>query len=458
MSKFETRSGVRAQTFPHEEQRFALSVNSADRSGLKQRQFRRALQTSLAAPGGFAVRLHPFVSLFAASLIVFAPFQAAAQDNDQDRNTSVRNRPRPEYDPVGVRLGGFDLNASLDLAATSTDNLFAEETGEDEDTFLTLSPYARLSSHWSRHSVSAEAGASFSSYNDFSSEDAETGFGALHGRFDIGSNTNVYGNARLAHEVEPRTDPDAPSTGTPVEYDRSELSAGIRHTFNRFRVSAEAGRYEDRYDNGQAFRDFDETRVTGRVEAEITPRLGLLFEATTDERDYDNTPGLSSDGQTYLVGATFNATDLLRGEIAVGQFSRDYDFGGGTDGTAVAANVEWYITRLTTITVNAHRNAEDVVGANTALPYVESQYGARVDHELRRNIILTAGAQAGTRDYDVIDRKDDFSYVEVGADYLLNRRVAIRGRYRHNEVQSDGADRYRDYEVNELTLGVSLRL
>jgi hypothetical protein len=191
----------------------------------------------------------------------------------------------------------------------------------------------------------------------------------------------------------------------------------------------------------------------------LTPRLGLVFQATTDERDYKNTPSLSSEGTTLLAGVSINFTDLLQGEITAGQFERDYDGGSSADGLALAANLEWYPTGLTTVSFNARQNAEDVVGATSATPFTESQYGIRVDHELLRNVILTAGAQAGTREYeDPIDREDEVVGVEIGADYLMNRRVALRARYNFDDVQSSGADRYRDFEVNAFTLGVSFRL
>ncbi len=148
----------------------------------------------------------------------------------------------------------------------------------------------------------------------------------------------------------------------------------------------------------------------------------------------------------------------MRGEVAVGHFERDYDAGLSTDGIAASANVEWYITRLTTLSFHARRNSEDVVGATSAVPYVETVYGGRVDHELLRNFILTGAAQFGQRDYEVIDRDDEFMSAELGADYLMNRRVVLFGRYVYDDVESDGVNAYRDYEENRFTVGVSFRL
>jgi hypothetical protein len=107
--------------------------------------------------------------------------------------------------------------------------------------------------------------------------------------------------------------------------------------------------------------------------------------------------------------------------------------------------------------LNASRSAEDS-GAFAASPYVASQYGARVDHELLRNLIVSAGGEFGARDYDVVDRQDDFRAAAVEAEYLMNRRVSLRGRFSHIDVDSNGVNRYRDFEVNEATIGLRLRL
>jgi len=442
-------AGKRAGAFPLRAQPFASAMNSTDRS----------LEPFMVFPGGLDVRAYPFASLLAATLIVIAPVHAVAQEPDD--SVSVRDRPRPEYDPLGMRFGGFDLNASIDFGVASTDNLFATETGEQDDIVYTVNPNVRLASHWSRHGLEAAAGATFTSHDDFSSEDTETGYVTVAGRVDVGSSTQLGARLAFADEVEPRTDPDALTLSAPVEYTRSETAISARHTFNRWRVSGTLAQVEYDYDDAgaidQDFRDYDETSIAGRVEAELTPRVAAVFEARSDERDYDNAPALSSEGQTFLAGVAINLTDLMVGEVTVGQFTRDYDSGVDVDGFAVAANLEWYITRLTTINFDAARSGEDT-GATAGFPYVESQYGVRVDHELLRNVILSAGIRAGQRDYEVLDREDEFTSAEIGAEYLVNRRVALRGAYRYDEVRSDGVNRYRDYDVNVLSLELSLRL
>ena len=452
MTSSKTREGASGATFSPRAQAFASPTVLTDRSHTGRRS---RLKAGLASLGGYFVRVSPAVSMFAASLILLAPVNALAQD--ASANNSVRERSRPEYDPLGMRFGGFTLNASADLAAQSTDNVFALDAGAEEDMIYSIAPEASLRSNWSRHALLVEGGARFENHEDFSDEDAETGFARLYGRLDIGSRSNVAIDAELAHEAEDRTDADAPVLGDRVEFDRSDIALLGEHTFNRVKVSGALMRREYSFDGTQNIRDNEENALRGRLDVEVSPRLGVMLQATADERSYDNNAGLDSEGRRLLAGLTVNFTDLLRGEVAVGQFERDYDNGASVDGLAIDANVEWYPTGLTTVTFEAHRNAEDVVGVS-ASPFTESEYGLRVDHELLRNVILSAGALTGMREYETIDREDEYMRAEAGADYILNRRVALRARYVFDDLESSGALARPDFEVNAFTLGVSFRL
>jgi hypothetical protein len=415
--------------------------------------------------GGLKVRFNPFVSLFAASLIALLPLHAQAQESSStpnpDNSVSVRERARPELDPQGVRLGAFRLDASLGLDVTSTDNLFAEADEPvgtpDDDMIYTVSPYARLASGWSRHSLVAEAGGAFNSHEDFSNEDADSYFGRLAGRFDVGADTDINASARVGHEFTPRTDPESPDVGSPVEYDRTDYSIGVAHRFARLTARVDATQSDREYDGVDSFRDNERSALRGRVDIALSPRIGLLVQGTVDERDYSQPLGndLSSEGAALLVGATING-NLMRGEVSVGQFERDYDdpLFGEVDGVAVAGELEWYITQLTTLTFDAQRTPDDSPSVNS--PYVTTEFGVQVDHELLRSLIVSAGARMGDRDYESSPREDEYVRYEVGADYILNRRVALRARYSHDDVDSNGFGR--EFEVNAATVGLSLRL
>ena len=409
--------------------------------------------------GDTEVRLNPIASLFAATLITMLPVHALAQDVEGRQDVvSVRDRERPELDPLGVRLGGFTLNASVDLDVTSTDNLFAAPSGaEVDDVIYTLAPRARLASNWSRNQLAFDAGAAFRSHEDFSSEDVDTHYARVSGRWDLSADTAVHGSAGVSHDYIARTDSDIPFIAAPVEYDRTEAAIGVSHRFARLGVRLDAFQNDREYDGAAAVRDYDQTGLRGRVNYELSPRVGLFAVATVDERDYDSDPGSSSDGRSLLAGVSYNG-DLFRGDASVGQFEREYGNPafGTLDGLAVNARVEWYITPLTTITVDASRTADNDIGLASGVPYVNTEYGARVDHELRRNIILTAGVRSGDREYEGVNRDDEYMRYDIGADYIINRRVALRARYSVDEVESTVP--VRNFDVEAVTVGLSLRL
>lgn len=409
--------------------------------------------------GDTEVRLNPFASLFAATLITMLPVHALAQDVEGRQDVvSVRERPRPETDPLGVRLGGFTLNASVDLDVTSTENLFAAPSGfENDDLVTTLAPRARLSSNWSRNELTLEGGAALRSHEDFSSEDVDTHYARLGGRWDVSAATALHGSAGISHEYIARTDSDVLLIAAPVEFDRTDASIGVSHRFARLGVRLDAYTSAREYDGAAAVRDSDQTGLRGRLNYEITPRVGLFATASVDERNYDNNAGSNSEGRSLLAGVAYNG-DLFRGEVSVGQFEREYESPafGTLDGLAIAGRVEWLVTPLTTVTVDGSRTADNEIGLASGTPYIISEYGARVDHELRRNIILTAGVRSGEREYEGTDRTDEFLRYDVGADYILNRRVALRARYSVDDVDSTVA--VRNFEVEAVSVGISLRL
>lgn len=420
----------------------------------------RGIGRLLAWTVGVHVRLGA-VSLFAASLAFLVP-PAAAQTPDSEArgDASVRERQRSDYDPLGMRLGAFMLHATLDLAAVTTDNVFAEETTPESDLIFIVAPSATLTSNWSRHALAFGAGVQAATYQDFSNEDATTGYANVSGRLDIGSRSLVRASAGLINAVASRNDPDALIFGDPVDVDSTYVSLGAQHRFTRFRVSGDVVRTDTDYSGGlfsQDFRDNEEIAFTGRAQFDFTPRVGGIFQVRADDRDYDDPTTNDSEGVRYLAGLGINFTDVLQGEVLAGVFERDYANGDSNSGTSLSADLVWYLTRLTNVSFSADRQGEDISG-NAASPFTSERYGVRVDHELRRNIILAAGVRSGKYSYESLDREDTLFGGFVGADYLVNRRVVLYGTYNYDQVESEGVDRYRDFEANSFRVGVRLRL
>jgi hypothetical protein len=415
------------------------------------------------------MRANLFLSATMSALVAMLPVHAAAQELPRDAGdqVSVQERPRPSYDPLGVRLGGFDLNASVALGVTSTDNVFATEADTESDVATFIRPQATLGSHWSRHALRFRAGAYADNHADFSQDDIVDYYTGVDGRLDIGSRSEVGGGASLNQDHQRREDPDSPAgAAEPIEYKRDTVYLYARHAFSRVRLTGRVQRdafdYKDTPANGggtldQDYRDYDQTLESIRAEYAFSARISAVAEAAVNQREYDNSSLRDSDGSYLGVGVSFDFTNLLRGQALVTQYSQDYDDPaiGTVDGTGFSGNLQWFPTQLTTVSLEAGRTVED--SAFLGDSYIRTRIGGRVDHELRRNILLNAGARLENREYQgVSERDDDLLAVDVGATYIANRRMRFNVGYGYRQNDSNFIGE--DFEENRFTAGVSFHL
>ena len=399
--------------------------------------------------------------------------QAQAQSGDlfaRDRSIPVRQRPRPEYEALGLPAGAFMAFPSVQIDAEYNDNVFAVSSGADSDVIVHMKPTIELESGWSRHALAAYARADIARYNDFEGENYEDyGLGAS-GRVDITRAANLAAGVDYASITEPRTSSNAPaSTREPISYDMtSGFLAGSR-VGGRVKLSARgdirAYDYEDGVTLGgvvvdQDNRDRTITSLTGRGDYAISPATALFAQVTTNKRDYDTAtsvllPARDSDGYEILAGSNFELGAVARGEVAVGYISQEFDAAAydKIDGFGARAQLEWFPTQLTTVTATGSRTIEDA-GIAGAGGYLSSAVGIQIDHELLRNVLLNAGLTISQDQYEGIDRTDDRTQVSVGGTYLLNRTLGVSVTASHFEQSSDGAGGGSDFDVNRLSISL----
>jgi len=413
-------------------------------------------------------------ALLAVMLLALNPMHAWAQAAyDRGANESVIERAHPEYDPLGLRFGGFNVRPSLDIGVEHTDNLFADSTNEQADTFAVVRPRVEIASNWSRHRVVADAQIEQTLHEEFTKDDTTNINVGADARIDVRRSTQVGITGRIAEYAEARTSPDTPENSvSPIEYEVRTANVYLQQQFNRVRVSLLAGESRYDYDDGltgagivieQDDRDRDETFVTARLEYALSPRVALLGEASVTDREYDLVPpaiawNRNSEGRQYLVGANFDLTRLVRGELAVGYYEQEWDTNQAPaeEGVAVRANIDWFPSELTTVNLRAQRQNNDS-GQAFAVSFLQENLAVRVDHELRRNLVLTAALDGEHREYTGIAREDEVMGGTLSLRYLMNRRVVIGAGYRYEEQDSTGLNADEDYEQNRFFASVGLR-
>ena len=100
----------------------------------------------------------------------------------------------------------------------------------------------------------------------------------------------------------------------------------------------------------------------------------------------------------------------------------------------------WNVTQLTTLNFNAIRafQSSNPTVSGTGAGYLQSVVAASVDHELRHNILLNAGAGYENDSYQGISRSDNVFSAGASVRYLLNRNLYVAGSYSYQQRTSSG--------------------
>ncbi|HPE47198.1 MAG TPA: outer membrane beta-barrel protein [Hyphomonas sp.] len=408
-----------------------------------------------------------------------APALAQTGNNyySRDKYEAVMDRRQPEFDPEPIRLGAFLVDATGVVGATSTSNAYATPNNEQSDVIARIGTTIHARTNWSVHEVGADVSAYRNEYLDLSDESFNDIRASLRGRLDVTRDFSVGGRAFVEDRVEQRTDP-ANSVGliSPVKFNRTGVEGQATYWNDRFRWNSSVSIADVNYKDGvqagtnavvdQDYRDRTDTFGFSRLSYAVSPNLAVFGQATVNKQDYKNAELIGgslrkrdSDGYTVAGGVDFELTSLIRGDIAVGYMSENKkdNFFKDVDGLSIDGQMQWFPSRLTTVSFNANRRVVDV-GSFESPSAIATNFRAQVDHELYRNIVLSGYGGTTKYDYQEIDRSDDVLDFGVSGIYKLNKRVHVEGFLRHlnRDVSGSAVLFDQNYDVN--LIGVELRL
>jgi hypothetical protein len=115
------------------------------------------------------------------------------------------------------------------------------------------------------------------------------------------------------------------------------------------------------------------------------------------------------------------------------------------------AALVWSATPLTTVRLRAAA-ALDETTIPDASGAVASRGTLEVQHDLRRNLSVTAAATLAETDYQGIRLREETRAGTVRVDYKLTRSVALRASFTHERLTSTSPGA--DYTANVYLLGL----
>ncbi len=392
----------------------------------------------------------------AASLLAYG-----AHGQESDPNVPVTGRPRPDYDPLGVRAGGFLIYPSVTVDGAYNNNVLATDNDEEDDYIFTFRPEIQVRSNFPRHSLGFTVESDIGRYVDHTNEDFEDYGAALAGRLDITRNNRLTAAANVGREHDSRDDPEdagADVTDKPVEYYVFGSALGFQQDFNRFNFGL-LGTFDRRdYNEEDANQDEDErdrNRYGARLRTGyfISPRINAFLQGgyRREQRDASNKSQRDNDVYSAGVGTAIDFTGLLFGEAFVGWSLQEFDDStfDSQNGLDYGVNLTWNPTRLTTLRLDGGGGFEpsDVGSSN-----LESKIGLRVDHELRRNVLIGSEVTYTRDDFQDTDRTDNRFDLGPDITYLINRYLSVGAGYTFTTRTSDDEDR----EFNRHLVSVRL--
>ena len=386
---------------------------------------------------------------------------------------SILQAPRPDYDAQGAHLGSFILLPTLDVSETFTSNVYAETFNNKSDFFTTLTPTVSVNSNWNRDFLGATVSGEIDRYSRYTSEDIDNFNGLASGRLDIlqGVYVNANGGYQILHE--PRGSANSVNGEFPTEYhvahgevgfvkDNSILGFKLNATidnYNYFDVPISSGGVAD-----ETYRNRTEYEIVAQANYELTRQYHAFVRASGNERDYDrkvDPTGFqrSSTGYQVDAGAALSIASKVDGEFYVGYLSQNFDDPRfrTASGLGLGADLLWNITGITSIRGSLSRTVQETI-LPTASSFIQTAVSVSVEHELLRNVLLSASFNYANQDYQDSPRVDDIYGVNVEAKYLLTRNLSTSVNIGYTKKVSNAAGDLDLAEYEQALAAVRLRL
>lgn len=389
---------------------------------------------------------------------------------------TVLSRQRPQYDPLGVRLGDFVIRPEVAESIGYNSNVLG--TGAPKGSFVEqTSGSLRANSDWGRNSLAAELTFNDAHSPSYPQQDETDWSATVGGTYEIGRDVLTLAASHLQlHELPTDIDTivfNVPGSfiASPVPFTFDDVRASYQTTLGRIVLTPNVEFSELRFGtltisstNGVAVpppvngfflnsipanqqyqnRNLLQGGVNARYEfAPLRSAVLVLRDISTQYVSAARNaygPNASSNAIEALVGLDYTANAVLRYRALIGYEVRE--FRNATYKTHAApvaeANLIWTPTGLTTVTGRVLRSIEDTSDP-TVSGYDYTSARLQLDHEYLRNVLLTGYVGYQRADYLQLNANQTLYGGGVGATWYLNRNLRLRATYDLTRRQGSAA-------------------
>ena len=436
------------------------------------------------------IRLIPLLAVTSLVAVCdFAPRLALAQSAQSD---SVVGRPRPEYDPLGIRfddalrvlgraqvgrkarptpqsdetMGSFTLNTTMELETIYDDNILRTKTRQISDGIAKFRPGLALASDWANHALNLTLGGDIGRYAENEKENYEDFNAGIGGKIDVDDGKFITLNTSWSRRHEERGTFDDAATPKPTQLQVYSFSGSYDHDvgdiFSRTSLSAD---YTDVFDNGTTNnddRDLWTYSLRQRFGHEVDEGSQIFVEGAVNLRDYtatvnDGGTKLGSHGYEGLVGLVWDVSGVSFLEFGAGYFQQFYNEStfATSSGPSFRGRFIWNPTGLLTLSGGVARSVQETAQSNTA-SVINTKFSLNLDWEARYNLIVSANAGLQNEDAGSTGRIDDTTTFGLATRWLIGQNWSLRGGLDYTQKSSTTSSS--EYSDTRFSLTLTERL
>lgn len=348
------------------------------------------------------------------SLAASSPARANALPDDIRPGEPLQDRFDRRQPAVGAQIGAFRIRPEADLDFGFDDNIFATPTDKKSDFFGVYG--GRIAIDYAHEALRAQLTAGFADrrYVNRSSENYWQAQTRLSLTDQVFNNLELFSEGGVQRLAVPRDDPNGINGLRPATYMLYDALAGIRiGSPLRNLVTLSAGVDQTRYASVQGLLGPINTRERDRREIFGDARFDHFFfgqqsffaEIRPDSRSFGQEIDSSgfrraSNGVRAALGMTLDVNSVFYITASGGYQARQYADPryGSIDAPELTLDVRWLPTLLTSIEGKfVHEYVEDIFDGTPG--YVRNKAFLNLDHELRRDVLLSVGVSYDRRQY-----------------------------------------------------------
>jgi hypothetical protein len=394
-----------------------------------------------------------------------APQARAGSPADQSISAgqTVIDRPRPEFDPIGLRVGDFFWFPRAELDGIYNNNIFAANVNPTRDFITAVQPSFDLLSILPRASFNLHGNSQLQFYARNPAQNTQDGSISVDGALPITAGSGLFGNAQVAHQHLSYGSPNSPGDiAQPVTYWSYLTRAGYAQGGRRFSYQVDVGVDASQFNatplvgGGVLPQSSQNTIIPSaavRTSYEIAPDYLAFVRVSAAWYNYWRAVANNSTTERINLGLQILPRHIVYGQVYAGYLLQNFaqsNPGSTSTSTSVpdyGGQLVWNVTRLTTLTFNGLRTfitgTPTAGGTNIIGPagsgYLASTIAANADHELLRNLLLNFNAGYENDSFQGITRTDNVFTAGAGLKYMANRYLFLGGSFSYYQRSSTAA-------------------